>query len=260
MASDSNVYFSKTLEKGLNVLCLFDKDHSRRTLSEISRLAGINKTSTYRLVNTLVLLRFLSKNPRSKALRLGPRALLFGHTIIQGYELLHMAKPLIDEAHRLCNVTIDSTLVDGQTLLALYRREASSTLFFRQPLSCEDLHARATGKAVLSRMDQSDLETYLAKGPFKKFTPNTIDSADVLLQQIEEARNLGYSINNEEYFQGLICIGAPLINYQTNKVAGAISFDLPAGEYTVESLINSYAGQLTKLANDISEVLTMNES
>lgn len=260
MASDPNVYFSKTLEKGLSILGLFDKDHSRRTLSEIARLAGINKTSTYRLVNTLVLLGFLSKNLRSKALRLGPKALLFGHTIVQGYELLHMVKPLIDEVHRLCNVTIDSTLVDGQTLLALYRREASSTLFFRQPLACEDLHARATGKAVLSRMDQGELETYLAKAPYKKFTPNTIDQADVLLQQIEEARNRGYSINNEEYFQGLVCIGAPLINFQTNKVTGAISFDLPANEYTIESLISTYAGQVTKLANDISELVTMNES
>lgn len=260
MVSDPNVYFSKTLEKGFTILNLFDKDHSRRTLTEISRLAGINKTSTYRLVNTLVSLGYLSKHPRRKTLRLGPKALLLGHTITHGYELLHMVKPLIDEAHRLCNVTIDSTLVDGQILLALYRRESSSTFFFRQPLACEDLHARATGKAVLSRMDQSDLETYLAKAPFKKFTPNTIDSANVLLRQIEEARSLGYSINNEEYFQGLICIGAPLINFQTNKVNGAISFDLPASEYTTKSLISTYAGQVTKLANDISELVTMNES
>ena len=260
MVSDPGVYFSKTLEKGLSILGLFDKDHSRRTLSEISRHAKINKTSTYRMVNTLVLLGFLSKNPRRKTLRLGPKALLFGHTIIKGYELLYMIKPLIDEAHRLCNVTIDSTLLDGQALLALYRREARSTIFFRQPLYCEDLHARATGKAVLSRMDQGDLETYLAKAPFKKFTPNTIDEASVLLRQIEEARNRGYSINNEEYFQGLICIGAPLINFQTDKVTGAISFDLPVNEYTVESLISTYAGQVTKLANDISELVTMNES
>jgi DNA-binding IclR family transcriptional regulator len=260
MVSDPNVYFSKTLDKGLSILGLFDKDHSRRTLSEIARLAGINKTSTYRLVNTLVLLGFLSKNPRSKALRLGPKALLFGHTIIQGYELLHMVKPLIDEAHRLCNVTIDSTLLDGQTLLALYRREAITTLFFRQPLVCEDFHARATGKAVLSRMEQDDLEAFLAKAPFKKITPNTIDQADVLRHEIETTRNRGYSINNEEYLQGLLCIGAPLINFQTNKVTGAISFDLPARDYTVESLISTYAGQVTKLANDISEMVTMNES
>lgn len=81
MVSAPNVYFAKNLETGLTILGLFDKDHSRRTLSEISRLAGINKTSTYRLVNTLVLLGDLSKNARSKALRLWPKALLFGHTI-----------------------------------------------------------------------------------------------------------------------------------------------------------------------------------
>ncbi|MDP3431203.1 MAG: IclR family transcriptional regulator [Desulfomicrobium sp.] len=260
MTSDPDGYFSKTLEKGLSILNLFDKDHSRRNLSEISRLTGINKTSTYRLVNTLVLLGLLSKNPRSKTLRLGPKALLLGHTIVQGFELLHMIKPLIDETHRLCNVTIDSILVDGQTLLALYRREASSTLFFRHPLASRDLHARATGKAVLSRMDQSDLESFLANAPYQKFTPNTIDRADDLLKEIEEIRKQGYSINNQEYVQGLICIGAPLINHQNNKVTGAISFDLPADGYTVESVITTYAGQVTKLANSISEIVTMNES
>jgi DNA-binding IclR family transcriptional regulator len=260
MGSDLNSYFSKTLEKGLSIISLFDKDHSRRTLSEISRLTGINKTSTYRLVNTLVILGFLSKDSRGRSLRLGPKALLSGHTIIQGYELLHMVKPLIDEAHTLCNVTIDSTLIDGLTLLALYRREASSTLFFRQPLASEDLHARAMGKAVLSRMDKDDLEAFLAKAPFKKFTPNTIDQADILRCEIENSCNRGYSINNEEYLQGLICIGAPLINFQTNKVTGAISFDLPTSQYTLESVITKYAGQVTKLANNISELVTMNES
>ena len=260
MTLEPDGYFSKTLEKGLSILNLFDKDHSRRTLSEISRLSGINKTSAYRMVNTLVLLGLLSKNPRSKTLRLGPKALLLGHAIIQGYELLHMIKPLIDEAHRLYNVTIDSILVDGQTLLALYRRETSSTLFFRHTLASRDLHARATGKAVLSRMDQSDLESFLANAPFQKFTPNTIDRSDVLLREIEEIRSRGFSINNQEYLQGLICIGAPLINYRTNKVTGAISFDLPASEHTVESVMSTYAGQVTKLANDISGIVTMNES
>ena len=59
MASTKDQYFSKTLEKGLVILNLFNLDHSFLTLSEISRLSGINKTSTYRLTNTLVQLGYL---------------------------------------------------------------------------------------------------------------------------------------------------------------------------------------------------------
>jgi IclR family pca regulon transcriptional regulator len=75
-----------------------------------------------------------------------------------------------------------------------------------------------------------------------------------------QRERMGYSINNQEYLQGLICIYAQLINYRTNKVTGAISFDLPADGYTVESVISTYAGQVTKLANDISGIMSMNES
>jgi len=259
MASVSNSYFAKTLEKGFVILALFDRNHTRRNLSEISILTGNNKTSTYRLVNTMVAMGLLTKNPRSKSLRLGPKALMLGHNAIQGFELLHMVKPLIDEAHRIHNITIDSTLLDGLTLLALYRREAASTLFFRQPLACGDLHARAMGKAVLSRMPQEELDRFMELAPFKRFTPTTIVEKDDLLSELEHTRTRGYSINNEEYLHGLICIGAPFVNYRTGKVAGAISFDLPAAEHSVRSVESAYAGPMTKLAHDLSEMVTMDE-
>jgi DNA-binding IclR family transcriptional regulator len=259
MTAPQNSYFSKTFEKGIVVLSLFDRDHTRRSLSEISGLAGINKTSTYRLVNTMVTMGLLSKNPRSKTLRLGPKALMLGHKAIQGFELLHMTKPLIDEAFRVYNVTIDSTLLDGLTLLALYRREATSTLFFRQPLASGDLHARAMGKAVLSRLSKEDLDSFLDRAPFKKFTPKTVVSKESLIEELNIIRSRGYAINNEEHMKGLICIGSAIVNYRTHKVAGAISFDLPAGEFSVESVENNYAGPMTKLAHDLSEIVTMDE-
>jgi hypothetical protein len=46
MATKNYQYFSKTLEKGMIILDLFDRDHQHRGLSEIARLTGINKTST----------------------------------------------------------------------------------------------------------------------------------------------------------------------------------------------------------------------
>lgn len=259
MPTSQNSYFSKTFEKGIIIMSLFDRDHTRRSLSEIAELAGINKTSTYRLVNTMVTMGLLSKNPRSKTLRLGPKALMLGHNSVQGFELLHMIKPLIDEAFQVYNVTIDSTLLDGLTLLALYRREATSTLFFRQPLASTDLHARAMGKAVLSKLPNEDLNCFLEQAPFKKFTPMTIVSGESLCEELNITRSRGYAINNEEHMKGLICIGSAIVNYRTKKVAGAISFDLPSGEFSIENVENNYAGPMTKLAHDLSEIVTMDE-
>ena len=57
--------------------------------------------------------------------------------------------------------------------------------------------------------------------------------------------------------KGLICIVAPVINYNTNKVTGAVSLDFTASEYTLEVIENNYTGMLTKLAGEVSEIFTL---
>jgi IclR family pca regulon transcriptional regulator len=97
MAIKNYQYFSKTLEKGMIILDLFDRDHQHRGLSEIARLTGINKTSTYRLVNTLVQMGYLRKSKNSKSLRLGPRAFVLGHHFFHGFDIFQSVKPIIDK-------------------------------------------------------------------------------------------------------------------------------------------------------------------
>ena len=60
--SKGKYYFSKSLEKGLNVLALFNKERPVLTQSEIAKTLGLNMTSTYRYINTLVELGLLEKD------------------------------------------------------------------------------------------------------------------------------------------------------------------------------------------------------
>ncbi|MBW1700038.1 MAG: IclR family transcriptional regulator [Deltaproteobacteria bacterium] len=260
MFDDSDQYFSKTIEKGLTILCLFDRDHTRRSLGEISQLSGINKTSTFRFVNTLVKLGYLKKNNNNKLLKLGPKALLLGNNFIQGFDLLQAVKPLIDKTFIEHKITIDSALLDDLTLLSLYRKEAPNIIHFRLPLVMQELHARAMGKAVLAQFNEAQLVRFFENVPMKKLTPNTLDKKEDLLRELKLTKNRGYSFNNEEYITGLICMGAPLMNYQTNAVVGAISFDFPSAEYSLSLIERNYTGILTKLAGDISEMITSAEN
>jgi DNA-binding IclR family transcriptional regulator len=253
-------YFSKTLEKGLLVLSLFDRDHTRLSLSQISRMIGINKTSAYRLVNTLVSLGYINKNSRSKALRLGVNTLVLGYNFLHGFELLQAAKPLIDETFSKWKMTIDSALLSGFELLALYRREAPGTVFFRHPLVSRDLHARAMGKAVLSQISSEEFDQVFETMPLSACTQKTITDRDRLTGELEGVRSRGYSVNNEEYVPGLVSIGAPLMNYQNGRVMGAISFDFASAEAPLNVIERKYSSVLIKLAKDLSEIITITEN
>jgi len=89
-----------------------------------------------------------------------------------------------------------------------------------------------------------------------KLTPKTLIGVEELLEDIELTKSRGYSVNNEEYIKGLVCIGAPLMNFNTKTVAGAISLDFPSSEYSLISIERKYTGILTKLASDLSEIIT----
>ena len=256
----SDSYFSKTLEKGLMILSQFDRYHTQHTLSEISRLTGINKTSTYRLLNTLLELGYLKKGDHNKLLKLGPKALLLGHNFSQGFYLLQAIKPIIDRNFTEYGITIDSALLDSPTLISLYRLEAPDIIHFHLPLVMLDLHARAMGKAVLAQFSENELSQYLKASHLNKHTPKTITNREDLLTDLELTRSRGYSFNDEEYVTGLICMGAPLVNYQTNTVVGAISYDFPASEQSLETIEKNYTGILTKLAGEISEMITSAEN
>ena len=256
MSSRNDQYFSKTLEKGLIVLNLFDRDHPSRTLSEISRVTGINKTSTFRLVNTLVQLGYLRKNKSNKLLSLGPGAFVLGHHFLHGFDPLQSLKPIIDKNFLEHKISIDSALLYGYRLISLYRREMPNLIHFRLPLVMDELSARALGKAVLANLKPTELSDFLSRAKPKKLTPFTLVDKKEILRDIELTRNRGYSINNQEYLEGLVCIGAPLINYNKNRVIGAVSLDFPSSEYTLDDIQRNFVSILTKLASEGSDIIT----
>lgn len=256
MHSENDKYFSKTIEKGLLILSLFDRDHSKRSLSEISQITGINKTSVFRFINTLIELGYLRKNSNNRLIRLGPRSFVLGQNFFHGFDLFQGFKPIIDKTSIQHNVSVDSALLHGRSLISLYRRELPNLIYFRLPLLMDDLHTRALGKAVLANLESKELTSFLKSLKLTKLTPKTIMKKEDLLNDIKATRNRGYSVNNEEYLLGLVCIGAPLINYNTKAVAGAVSLDFPAAEFPLSIIERNYTGILTKLASELSATIT----
>jgi len=260
MTNGANTYFSSTLEKGLIILSLFDRDHPSRRLSEISRITCINKTSVFRYVNTLVKMGYLRKSENNRLIRLGPKAFVMGHHFFHGFDILQSVKPIIDKTFLDHKVSIDSALLHGQILISLYRREMPNLIYFRLPLMMEDLYARAMGKAVLAKIEPGEFDQIMAEIQITKLTPKTLSSKQKIIKDIEMTRNRGYSVNNEEYVEGLICIGAPIMNYREKTIVGAVSLDFPTSEYSLDTIQKQYPGVLTKLASEVSEAVTAAEA
>ena len=259
MAKRENDYFSKTIQKGFSIINLFDQTHTRRKLVEISKVLGINTTSTYRYVNTLVELGYLKRVSNSKTLKLGSKALSLGYQFLQGFELLQYIKPLIDRIYQDQGITVDTVLREGDSLIALYRRESKATINFRHPLRSKTIYARATGKAILANMSSDEFLDYISKTTLVAKTENTIVNRNDLISDLELTKKRGFALANEEYLPGLNAIAAPLLNFSNNSVVGAVSFDFPARQYSIDFIESNFAGTIKKTGVDLSEMITVAE-
>ncbi|MEJ2642964.1 MAG: helix-turn-helix domain-containing protein, partial [Desulfosarcinaceae bacterium] len=149
--SKEKYYFSKSLEKGLKILALFNRDNPVMTQSGIAKTLALNMTSTYRYINTLVEMGFLEKDAKSKEIRPAIHCLLFCANLMRATDHQRLIREVVDKIHGEYNITIDVAFAVDDTLVRIYHRGAEETLTYALPdFSKNSLHNTALGKAWLS--------------------------------------------------------------------------------------------------------------
>ena len=152
--NSSRQYYSTSLERGMSILRLFTQDRSTWTLTQISKDLDLNKTSTYRFVNTLVQLGYLRKDPNTKLISLGAQSMTLGASFYRTDDIYEVGKPLIEEAFETHQVNTELALFNEDMIVVVYRREARESFVPRFPISRrkEQFYCSSLGKAVLSAL------------------------------------------------------------------------------------------------------------
>lgn len=253
----SKPYYAVSLERGLSVLRCFTPDRPVWNLTQISKAIGLNKTSTYRYVNTLVELGYMKRDPITKMLRLGPQILTFSLGYFHSTNLRDIARPLIDEASEIYNINTEFAYYEEDTLAILYRRETSPAFVPRFPISKrkEQFYLSAIGKVVFAYLSDADIKDLLRKINLTPKTKNTLTSKKTLKHELSLTKQRGYALNNEEWVQGLIAIAAPVMDHRTNRVIGAVCFDSSTIHHSITTMEQEFADAVIKLANNISRLI-----
>jgi DNA-binding IclR family transcriptional regulator len=112
------------------------------------------------------------------------------------------------------------------------------------------LHATAAGKAILSCLSRETVEEIIDKKGLPERTTNTITDVEELFKELEEVRELGYALNNEEHITGLRAIAAPL-EHPDEGVIGSISIAGPTHRIRSEKLNEEFPDLLLGIVNEI---------
>src|SRR5690242_11945950 len=105
--------FVGSLEKAFKVLEAFTTDPRPLGLTELSRLSGIERSATQRIVFTLKKIGYVRQDLKTKLYSLSPRMLRFGNTFLQANRVQALAAPILKALNEQCEETVNLTELDG---------------------------------------------------------------------------------------------------------------------------------------------------
>ena len=247
-------YFSKSLEKGLRVLSLFDHKTRVLTQSEIARKLEMNMTSTYRYINTLVEMGYLVKQEKTKEICPSAQCLVLCNNLLRATGHLKMIRQVVDKVHRQHNISIEVAFAAGESLIRIYNREAEETFTYSLPDSTKNsFHTTALGKAYLSTLADEQLWERIQSMELVARTKKTITDRDCLLKEILTAKQNQFATTAEEYLPGLLSIAAPIFDPVSGAGVGAVSFDFSTMQHIGSEIQKKYSLLVKETASRLSE-------
>jgi len=259
--SKGKYYFSKSLDKGLKILALFNRETPVLTQSEIAKTLGLNMTSAYRYINTLVELGYLEKNTKTREIRPSIMCMLFCTNLMRTNDHLKMIKEVVDRIHSENNISIDVAFVVDDTIVHIYHRDAEETLTYRLPdFSKNCLHNTALGKAYLSSLTDDLIAEKIDTMILVAKTEKTVVNKEALAAELKKTKVRQYALTEEEYLPGLVAIGAPLYDPISGKGVGAVSFDFSVLQISAGEIQAKYGGLIKETAKAISELLPTDQN
>jgi DNA-binding IclR family transcriptional regulator len=244
---------TRTLEKGLFLLGLFDADHPEWTLKELRERAGLAKATTRRLMKTLEASNWVAYDGDSGMYHLGSSALRAAYLVTSHAQLVRIAHPhlmrLAAETTESCRLTVwtdnGAMIVDNVPTARLFKYRIYDGMLL-------DGLASANAKALVAFGPEEAWDVLLAT-PIEPRTPHTVTDPERVREQWRAIRQAGVAFDWGEWNVEAPAVAAPVFD-RDGHVRASISVVVPV-ERASEDAMQKIAQAVKKTAAEVSERL-----
>lgn len=235
--------------KAARLLDSFSVERPEVTLSEFTEEAGLNKTTVYRLLQTMLSCGWLART-KSGGYRLGMPLLYLGAIARGNLDLRNEAVPLM---RRLSDefgdtsflmipgphgaVTIE--LVVGRNPVRIHGVTVGSVLPY---------HVAAGPVAIAAFTPEIEARVVESEQP--RFTSRTVSSGAELSRYFARVREAGYVVSVEDYIEDVAAVAAPVLGADGVAIA-ALSLGGPASRFE-EPLLSGAIDRVCAMAQELS--------
>ncbi|HBC36802.1 MAG TPA: IclR family transcriptional regulator [Marinobacter adhaerens] len=240
------------LASGLEVLQAFDADHPRMTLSEVAARTDMDRAKARRFLLTLHALGFVKRTGRQ--FELTPRVLQLGYAYQASNQYRAVIQQYLEDITAELGESSSLAVLDGDDVVYVVRSAARHRLMAITLSVGTRLPAAYTsmGRVLLAQLPQNELEIYIDRIQLERHTLSSITEKNVLREEIDKARNLGYAVLDQELDLGLRSVAVPAYS-ASGELLGALNISTNAARVDMDTLLNVYLPRLQIVADRIRQ-------
>lgn len=236
--TEPNPLYVGSVEKAFDVLKAFRRGQAEfglrdLGLSEIARLAEMDKSAAQRFTSTLVALDYLAKDPITRRYRPAVNLADLYFTYVISNRLAEIAMPRLIEAGKVYDTTVNLCELSGTDIIYTIRIPHEKARFEatiagrRVPAFCA-----AGGNVILAHLPDTEREAIIDASPLRPLTDETIVDPAAIRARIARARRTMFDIGVNQAMMHEISTAAPVFNAE-GKVVAAVQIPVYSPQWSL---------------------------
>lgn len=242
-----------SVEKAIKILLLFTNEKTSWGITEITQELKMQKSTVFRLVDTMASLGIMRKTNDDQKYRLGLKLFELGGVVFSDFKLKDIAHYYIHALSESCGETVHLGVLSENSVMSIQAVDTKSSL---KPAiligKSSPLYCTGIGKAILAFVNKEVQMELVERIELIKHTENTITDRNNLFRELKHIYEQGYAIDNMENEIGVRCIAAPIYDHSGSVVA-SLSVSGPSIRITPDK-----DGNLAKLLLDTCTEISTN--
>lgn len=220
----------QSLDRALGILVAVSRT-GRATLTDLSMSLGVPTATTHRILTTLQKHGFVTFNEDLQDWSIGIEAYRTGASFMNRTSLSETSRPVMRDLMEKTGETANLAIPDGAEVVFVGQVETKNPIraFFARGTRTP-MHASGTGKAILSWMSEEAVRKLLMNVGLIAFTENTLTTPQALFEDLALTQQRGYSLDAEERYNGMSCMGSAIFD-EHGEVCAGVSISGPSTRF-----------------------------
>lgn len=249
----------QSIERALKLLNAMADNRTALTVTEISHLLDISRSTAYAMLNVMTEMNYLSRDSETGKYFLGYQIFILGTRARSRYSHLLPCDTL------LCNILPQISLPFNAIYITVLEQDfkvlrfltkwptllaSSSNQFSIQriiPCFCT-----ASGRVFLSDLPEKEQRKILESQNLYAYTTSTVTDINQLINLLKDVPTQGYATDIEEYTNFEASVAAPIRDY-SGKIVAAVN--ISASKLLYQSRSQEYIQLILALSQEMSSLM-----